>query len=107
MFRDIVNIVNPSGLKYYEKINGDLVIENCPHFVVADWSRVFENISEVGGNFVMKGCRPQSFDGNFMKALKKVGGNFDFEDNKQIWSFKNKGDVALEYIGGDLILSDK
>lgn len=106
VFRDIVNIVNPSGLKYYEKINGDLVIENCPHFVVADWSRVFENISEVGGNFVMKGCRPQSFDGNFMKALKKVGGNFDFEDNKQIWSFKNKGDVALEYIGGDLILSD-
>lgn len=106
VFRDIVNIVNPSALKYYEKINGDLVIENCPHFIVADWSRVFENISEVSGNFVMKGCHPQSFDGNFMKALKKVGGNFDFEDNAGIWSFKNKGDIALEYIGGDLILAN-
>lgn len=105
VFRNIVNIVNPSALKYYEKINGDLVIENCPNFVLADWSRVFENIGEVGGNFVMKGCRPSSFDGNFLKALKRVGGNFDFEDNKGIWSFKNKGDIELEYIGGDLILA--
>ncbi len=106
VFRDIVNVVNPSALKYYEKINGDLVIENCPSFVLADWSRIFETITEVTGNLVIKGCRPSSFDGNFLKALKKVGGNFDFEDNSSIWSFKNKGDVALEYIGGDLILSD-
>ena len=106
VFRDILNIVNPSALKYYEKINGDLIIENCPHFVLADWSRIFENISEIGGDFVLKGCRPQSFDGNFMKALKKVGGNFNFEDNDGIWSFKNKGEVALEYIGGDLVLTN-
>lgn len=107
VFRDILNIVNPSGLAYYNRIGGDLVIDNCPHFVMADWSRVFEKISEVEGNLVIKGCKPSGgFDGQFLKSLKRVGGNFDFEGNSNIWSFKDKGDVSLEYIGGDLILAN-
>lgn len=105
VFRDIVNIVNPSALKYYEKINGDLVIEDCPNFVLADWSMPFETIGEVSGNLVIKGCHPKA-NGAFLKSLKRVGGNFDFEDNTGFWSFKDKGEIALEYIGGDLILAN-
>lgn len=104
VFRNIVNIVNPSAFEHYEKVCGDLIIENCPKFVLSDWSGL-KAVKEVEGNLVIKGCTSLS-NGDFVKSLKRVGGDFDFENNRNIWSFKNKGEINLEYIGGDLILVD-
>lgn len=105
VFRNIVNIINPNGFKNkpYTKINGDLIIENCPQFCT-DWGigTGLDVIKEVAGNLVLKGFNKMS--GTTLNDLKIVGGNLEISGMSGVWSLKNG--MQVERVGGDLVIQD-
>ncbi len=108
ILRNILNIINPNGFKNrpVKVVNGDLVIENCPHFVVS-WGAGtgIDCIEEVKGDFVLKGVRENNgIDGSTLNSLRRVGGRFELSDNTNMWSLKEG--MSIEYIGGDLVIQD-
>jgi len=72
-----VDIVNLNDLKLIHKINGDLIIRNCP------------NLSDKHG----------------LINLESVGGKFEFNNNDKEWTIMY-GFGGLTSIGGDLIIID-
>lgn len=102
IFRNISNIVNPNGFVAYTAIEGDFIIENCPNFAVADWVTSLSSISEVKGDFILRGVNRLA--GSVFNSLVKVGGDFEISGMTNVWSLKNG--MQIRQIGGDLVLKD-
>lgn len=102
IFRNIVNVVNPNGFAGYTAIGGDFIVEDSPNFAVASWVEDLAGISEVSGNFILRGVN--SLAGSVFGSLRKVGGDFEISDVTNVWSLK--GGMQLEQVGGDLIIKD-
>lgn len=103
VLRNIMNIVNPSGFKKFTKINGDLIIENCPNFVL-NWGvgSGLDAVEEIVGNLEING--QNKMDGNSFYSLKKVGGNVLINGIVSTWQLE-KG-MQIQSIGGDLTITN-
>ncbi|MCM1501813.1 MAG: fimbrillin family protein [Bacteroidales bacterium] len=104
IFRNIVNIINPKGFRNTVKVDGDLVFDNCPRLVVDDWilGEGLDVIEEISGNLVLRGL--EKLHGFTLRGLKNVGGNFEISGIGGVWRLNNG--LAVERIGGDLVLQD-
>lgn len=113
VFKDIVNIINPSGFKYYSKIDGDLIIEGCPHFCL-DWGvgSGIDGLEEVGGTLKISGAG--NMGASTLDKLARVGGDLIIENTTGFWFLWSnglgEGDKAkandLTSIGGSLVLQN-
>ncbi len=105
VLRNIVNIINPNGFfkKPYTRINGSLVIEDCPNFC-ADWGigSGLDIIEEVAGNLILRGFH--KMNGTTLNNLKTVGGSLEISGTDELWQLS--GGMSVERIGGDLIIQD-
>ncbi|MCD7973841.1 MAG: T9SS type A sorting domain-containing protein [Candidatus Azobacteroides sp.] len=107
ILKDLPELSNPNGFKEYTVINGDFVIDNCPsfnglnpHWIQDAWSK----LEEIKGDYIVRGITEEGIAG-YGRSLKKVEGNFEFSGNtNSFWHFMDS--YTLEYIGGDLILTD-
>ena len=93
-----------NGLRFYEKINGDLIIDNTP---IKFWGKgsSFAQIKEIAGDFRIlnnpyQGTRGDELDG--MPLLKKVGGDLEVSGCPNIVNMQTFM-MALQEIGGKLI----
>ena len=93
-----------NGLRFYEKINGDLIIDNTP---IKFWGKgsSFAQIKEIAGDFRIlnnpyQGTRGDELDG--MPLLKKVGGDLEVSGCPNIVNMQTFM-MALQEIGGRLI----
>lgn len=102
IFQNISNIVNPNGFSAYTTIGGDFIIDNCPNYAIADWVTSLSSISEVKGDFIIRGVNRLA--GSVFNSLAKVGGDFELSGMTNVWSLKNG--MQVRQIGGDLVLKD-
>lgn len=93
-----------NGLRFYEKINGDLIIDNTP---IKFWGKgsSFAQIEEIAGDFRIlnnpyQGTKGDELDG--MPLLKKVGGDLEISNCSNIVNMQTLM-MALQEIGGKLI----
>lgn len=94
-----------NGLRFYEKINGDLIIDNTP---IKFWGKgsSFAQIKEITGDFRIlnnpyQGTRGDELDG--MPLLKKVGGDLEISGCSNIVNMQTFM-MALQEIGGKLFI---
>ncbi|MCQ2183903.1 MAG: fimbrillin family protein [Bacteroidales bacterium] len=103
-FINCPDLSNFGGMRAYSKINGDLEINGCP--IYWTWSSLVQ-ITEITGNLIVKD--PGTYASNtacnmntgFFSGLKKVGGDFHFENcnSCQFWQFEG---IDVKEIGGTL-----
>lgn len=93
-----------NGLRFYEKVNGDLIIDNTP---IKFWGKgsSFAQIKEITGDFRIlnnpyQGTRGDELDG--MPLLKKVGGDLEISNCPNIVNMQTFM-MSLQEIGGRLI----
>lgn len=100
--------IDSNGIRYYKKVNGDLIIENTP---IKMWNTgsnqdSFSGITEVAGDFRLinnsyMGTRGDELNG--FPLLASVGGDLEISDNPNI-SNMDTYSMSLKSIGGDLII---
>lgn len=89
-----------TGLTCMKKINGDLVVEDCPK---VQWNKgAFKNLEEITGTFKVKNITERA-NSNTVTKLKKVGGDMILEKLTN-WFFQLCEYSYLESIGGQLRL---
>jgi len=86
------------ALSGYDKIGGDLTIENCPKANLSSLS----GITEVAGAIKISGVNTE-FTGAALAALKKIAGNFEVSSCSSLASLEGLG---INEINGDLIIRD-
>ena len=91
---------NLNGLKWITKINGDLVIENCPN-LAWNWGagNCANQITEITGDFTIDNAATALTGAVCLASLKKVGGDFTITNCSV--SFWNLEGMPLEEIGGN------
>lgn len=103
---------NGQGFKYYTKINGDLIIENCPNMTY--WTSggqggvSFSSIERIEGNFRIDPARKLNDGGGGFSKLSYVGGNFELVGDPtygENWNLQTWYDWGggIKHIGGDLV----
>ena len=115
ILRNNEQLVNAQGFKHYTKINGDLIIENCPNLTY--WNSgggggvSFSSIERVEGNFKIDPATKLDSGGGGLSKLSYVGGDFEIVGDPsagEIWNLDtwyNWGG-GIKHIGGDLIFKN-
>lgn len=98
ILRNIPAEINPNGFQNKAKVNGDLIIENCPVYPYWNWDP-WKSLKEVTGDLRISGL--PNFGAPSFSALERVGGSFIVTDQPGFWHFRS---TTLKYIGGDLTI---
>lgn len=105
-------LVNGQGFKHYTKINGDLIIENCPNLTY--WNSgggggvSFSSIERVEGDFRINPATKLDAGAGGLSKLSYVGGDFEITGDPtagEIWNMDTwyVWGGGIKHIGGDLI----
>ncbi len=100
ILRNIPANINPNGFQKITKINGDLILENCPLYPYWGWNP-WSSLKEVTGDVRISGLG--NFGATSLSAIEKIGGSFIITDQGGFWHFRS---TTLKSIGGDLILQN-
>lgn len=96
ILRNIPAEINPNGFQNKTKVNGDLIIENCPVYPYWNWNP-WKSLKEVTGDVRISGL--PNFGASSFSAIERIGGSFIITDQPGFWHFRSS---TLKYIGGDL-----
>jgi hypothetical protein len=99
---------NSRGFKDYTKINGDLIIENCPNMTYWNSSDgqtgvTFYNVERIEGNFRIDPASKLDESGSAFARLLYVGGNFELIGDPTYGEIWNISAMHIKHIGGDLV----
>lgn len=96
---------NPNGFKNTTRINGDLVVDNCPKLPFAWAPDAFTKIDSVYGDLIIRDC-PQFISGAIgLQSLVYVAGDFEISGSGgDLWNLGSMN-PGIKYIGGDLTFS--
>lgn len=100
ILRNIPAEINPNGFRSKTKVNGDLIIENCPVYPYWNWNP-WSSLREVTGDLRISGL--PNFGAPSFSAIERIGGNFIITDQPGFWHFRS---TTLKYIGGDLTVQN-
>lgn len=115
ILRDNQQLDNGQGFKHYTKINGDLIIEDCPNLTY--WNSggnggvSFSSIERIEGDFRINPARKLDSGGGGLSKLSYVGGDFEIVGDPsggEIWNLDTwyAWGGGIKYIGGDLIFKN-
>ena len=110
ILRNNPEMFNSNGFKGYTRINGDLVIENCPKMAYWTYGSSFSNITRIEGNLRIDPATEISDGGMGLGSLYFVGGDFEINGDRinnkgYIWNLDSWYQLGggIAHIGGDLI----
>lgn len=112
ILRNNQQLYNGQGFKHYRKINGDLIIENCPNMTY--WNSggaggvSFSSIERIEGDFRINPARKLDSGGGGLAKLSYVGGDFELVGDPtygELWNLDTwySWGGGIKYVGGDLI----
>lgn len=100
ILRNIPANINPNGFQKKTRVNGDLVMENCPLYPYWGWDP-WPALKEVTGDVRISGLG--NFGASSLSGLERIGGSFIITDQSGFWHFRS---ANLKYIGGDLTIQN-
>ncbi|WEK36032.1 MAG: hypothetical protein P0Y53_00840 [Candidatus Pseudobacter hemicellulosilyticus] len=113
VFRNNAELFNPNAFMGYTRINGDLVIENCPKMYYWTGGQGFSNITRVEGNLRIDPATRFGDAGMGLGSLSFVGGDFVLNGDRanslgSIWNLDSWYVLgnALTHIGGNLVYNN-
>lgn len=115
VLRNNPKLDNGQGFKNYKKINGDLIIENCPNMTY--WNSgggggvSFSSIERIEGDFRINPARKLDSGGGGFSKLSYVGGTFELIGDPtggEIWNLETwfTWGGGIKHIGGDLVFKN-